>query len=152
MKKENFIRDYYTYALEVEERYKLNPVVILSQAAIESGWATSLLCHQYNNFFGITGYGRPNAYWQGSIVRLSANSLPFRTYDTAKESFLDYGRLIRAVYPQAADVSYTPTKFAQAIAYSKYISEVNGDDRPGYCNLLVAVARLIEENISQIVK
>ena len=42
---------------------------------------------------------------------------------------MDYCRLLRSAYPRAADMSANPTAFAKEIAYSPYISEVNGDNR-----------------------
>ena len=58
---------------------------------------------------------------------------------------MDYARLIRSVYPFAADVSDDPKAFARKIAYSKYISEVNGDNRAAYLALLVKVCRKISK-------
>ena len=62
-------------------------------------------------------------------------------------SFFDYARLITSAYPAAAAVSYDPAAFAHEIAYSKYISEKNGDNRTVYCRLLarlaVAIGKLI---------
>lgn len=60
---------------------------------------------------------------------------------------MDYGRLLRAQYPRAAAVSYQPAGFAQEIAYSAYICEVNGDDRVRYKKLLIA----IEQDIRAII-
>ena len=58
---------------------------------------------------------------------------------------MDYARLIRSVYPFAADVSDDPKAFARKIAYSKYISEVNGDNREAYRILLIKLCRQIEK-------
>lgn len=38
-------------------RFHLNPIILLAQAALESGWGTSRLAREANNHFGITGYG-----------------------------------------------------------------------------------------------
>ena len=70
-----------------------------------------------------------NVWWKGEGNRVGRPLLRFRVYDTPQDSFMDYARLIRSVYPFAADVSDDPKAFARKIAYSKYISEVNGDNR-----------------------
>ena len=76
--------------------------------------------------------------------------MPFRKYADTQSSFFDYARLIVTAYPVAAAVSYHPAAFAREIAYSKYISEVNGDNRVAYRRLLfsitISLQRLIEVN------
>lgn len=143
MLKNEFIALFLPLAREAGEAFRINPSVILAQAAIESGWGQSELSVQHNNYFGITAYGRKNVWWQGSSTQLDAGSLSFRTYPDPKHSFMDYARLIRSAYPKAAEVSFTPAAFAREIAYSKYISEVNGDNRETYRRLLVSICKSI---------
>ena len=80
-------------------------------------------------------------------MQLSTNSLSFRTYPDPLHSFMDYARLLRHAYTDAADVSYQPAAFALKIGYSKYISEVNGDNREAYRRMLVSISRTIEKLI-----
>ena len=142
MDKESFTRKYLPPAPVAGELYGLNPVVILAQSAIESGWGESTLATLYNNFFGLTGYGVANAYWHGGkTVPDKPDGLLFRRYDRPENSFLDFARLITTVYKQAAAVSHYPAAYAREIAYSRYISEVNGDNREAYCNMLERIAR-----------
>ena len=81
-------------------------------------------------------------------MQLSTNSLSFRTYPDPLHSFMDYARLIRHAYTDAADVSYQPAAFALKIGYSKYISEVNGDNREAYRRMLISNSRTIEKAIA----
>jgi len=148
MKKKAFIETYHSPAMKAGELFGINPVVILSQSALESGWGQSALAVRYSNFFGITAYGPNSAYWHGEAVRLGANSLMFRVYEDAENSFLDYARLIREVYPHAASLSYDPAAFARTMSQSKYISEVNGDNREAYNRTL----RLLCEQIGRLLK
>lgn len=60
-----FIREYAPLAGEAGRAFRIDPVVILAQAAIETGWGESTLCREYHNFFGITAYGLPNVWWTG---------------------------------------------------------------------------------------
>ena len=131
MTKQDFVKKFYPAAKAAGAEFNINPVVVLAQAAIESGWGESKLS-SYNNFFGITAYGRINSYWHGGKIQLADNGLPFRRYDTMENSFMDYCRLIRGSYRTSADLSFHPAAFAKSIAYSKYISEVNGDNRASY--------------------
>lgn len=148
MKKALFIKNYLPLAKEAGDAFNLNPVVILAQGAIESGWGMSTLSTQFNNFFGITGYGKKNDYWPGYLVKLHSRSLEFRAYPDARSCFHDYARLIRSTYPAAADMSYYPEVFAREIAYSKYISEVNGDDRETYRTSIISLCQSIEKELN----
>lgn len=136
----DFIRQYKPLADKAGAHYRLNPVIILAQAAIETGWGESALATEYHNFFGLTAYGLRNAFWNGTSIELGKYSLKFRVYSCPDDSFLDYARLIREVYPNAAEASYDPVAFALAISYSRYISEVNGDNREEYRNLIVVIS------------
>lgn len=143
-----FIREYAPLAGEAGRAFRIDPVVILAQAAIETGWGESTLCREYHNFFGITAYGLPNVWWTGRWTELSPRSLRFRIYPDDKCSFMDYCRLLRSTYPRAADMSANPTTFAKEIAYSPYISEVNGDNREAYRKLIVQLCRKISSQLS----
>lgn len=148
MKKDEFISNFLIPALAAGNAFRLNPAVILAQAAIESGWGQSTLSTEYNNFFGITAYGPENVWWTGEGIELGKHSLTFRVYRNPEASFMDYARLIRRAYPRAAKVSFDPPAFALEISCSKYISEVNGDNREAYRKLLVSLARQITKKIS----
>lgn len=143
MDKQSFVKQYLPAARMAGDLYRINPVVILAQSAIETGWGESLLARQYNNFFGLTGYGVVNAYWHGGKTSLGEDGLTFRRYDCPQNSFLDFARLISTVYCTAASVSKYPAAYAREIAYSRYISEVNGDNRMAYEEMLTKIARSI---------
>ena len=78
MDKQRFVEFYFPAARMAGNLYRINPVVILAQSAIESGWGESTLAQEYNNFFGLTGYGVVNAYWHGGKTDQGKNSLLFR--------------------------------------------------------------------------
>ena len=143
MIKQRFIHLYLPAAMLAGKQYKLNPAILLAQAAIESGWGESLLSTRFNNFFGITGYGNPTAYWNGETTDPADEGGPshllFRVYTSAENSFIDFARLISCAYPVAASLSFHPEAYAKEIAYSRYISEVNGDNRETYQRLLIRI-------------
>jgi len=149
MTKEAFVNTYYPLAKKAGDAFGLNPEVILAQAAIESGWASSYGARVRKNFFGITAAGSPNAYWDGSYsVSKNQYKLKFRVYQTDQDSFYDFARLITSKYKAASAVSSDTTQYAQAIAYSPYISENNGDNREGYRKGIISAA----SNISELIK
>lgn len=88
----DFISSYLPLARKAGESFRINPVVILAQAVIESGWGQSDLAREHHNFFGITAYGKKNVWWKGEGIELGVHSLRFRVYDTPQDSFMDYGR------------------------------------------------------------
>lgn len=147
MHKDEFITTFLPLAVKAGKAFSLNPAVILAQAAIESGWGQSTLSTEYHNFFGITGYGKKNSWWLGTTVCLGEHSLSFRAYRDPECSFMDYARLIRQAYPRATEVSFNPTAFALEISSSRYISEVNGDNRDAYRRLLVAIAKQLQTKL-----
>ena len=64
-KQVDFISSYLPLARKAGESFRINPVVILAQAVIESGWGQSDLAREHHNFFGITAYGKKNVWWKG---------------------------------------------------------------------------------------
>ena len=72
------------------------------------------------------------------------NPLDFRRYDTRENSFLDFARLIRNNYRSAWQVSNDPEAYAKEIAYSPYISELNGDNRETYRHSIIQIAQTIQ--------
>ena len=149
MEKQAFVEKYSPAACLAGELYRLNPAVIIAQGAIESGWGESVLAREYNNFFGITGYGVANAYWHGGKTDLGNGGLLFRRYDAPENSFMDFARLVATAYKQAAAVSFYPPAYAREIAYSRYISEVNGDNRAAYCRMLISISRFVSPLIQK---
>lgn len=141
--KRAYVNEHLPSAQAAGTLYGMDPVVILAQGALESGWGRSELAREHNNFFGITGYGRPNAHWHGQWTELEEGGLRFRRYDSARQSFLDFGRLLRGSYPIAASLSHYPDAFAREIAYSRYICEANGDNREAYRKTLARLCREI---------
>lgn len=131
MDKLSFVKKYYSLAKIAGAKFNINPVVILAQGAVESGWGDSTNAKVAHNFFGITAFGATNDYWNGDS-RQATTGLKFRVYKTDQDSFYDFARLISSKYSAAAKVSFDTNAYAHAIAYSAYIAEQNGDNRPSY--------------------
>jgi len=145
-KTEQYVTNYYELAKKAGERYKIDPLIILSQGAFESTWGTSTLATKHNNFFGITASGAVNEFWKGAAIQTNTKyQLKFRVYATAQDSFYDFARLIWSKYKSAHAAGDDYKLFAQKIANSPYISEKNGDNRTSYMNGIIAIYQNIWE-------
>ena len=147
-KKIFYLRRCRAAAEEAGRAFDMNPRVILAQGALESGWGTSCLATEHNNYFGIMGYGASNAWWHGERVELeTAGGMVhyFRHYPSPRMSFFDFARLIHTGYHRAWSFSRIPEAYAKEIAYSPYISELNGDNRERYRHSIIA----LEEEIGR---
>ena len=143
-----FVKQYYDIAQQAGTKYNINPTVILAQAAHESGWGSSYLARNCHNFFGITAYGSPNEYWKGDkIPNPKMPNLVFRIYPSDLDGFMDFAKLISLKYKAAAAVSSDSTRYAKAIAYSPYISEKNGDNRPLYEKAVIDNSSFIQSQL-----
>jgi flagellar protein FlgJ len=149
--KTDFVKTYYPLA-KIAGAGKIDPEIILAQAAEETGWGNSRLARNDNAFFGITA----GKSWKGT-TRVGDNeyALKFRTYSSPQDSFNDFVDVIttearyRASY--AAVGNYKD--YARAISYSPYISEKNGDRRPRYESNIIShyesiLAIIKKENIN----
>lgn len=136
-KRVDYVLNYYGIAEKVGKAFGINPIVILAQAAIESGWGTSALATQNNNFFGVTAYGAKNKYWTGEQRISKSSGLPFRSYSSVENGFSDFARLISTKYAIAAKASQSVTEYARIISSSPYINEKNGDNRAKYKELII---------------
>ena len=122
-----------------------------TQAAIETGWAQSDLCLQHHNFFGITAYGKKNVWWTGTSVQLSTNSSPSGTYpDPLHSSSWTMPACSATPTPMPPTSATSLPPLPLKIGYSKYISEVNGDNREAYRRILVSISRTIEKSDSEL--
>lgn len=142
-KRTDYAVKYYSIAQKVGKEFGINPIVILAQGAIESGWGTSNLSKNHNNFFGITAYGANNAYWKGAKYVSTSSGLPFRKYDSVADGFSDFARLLASKYSQAAKASHSVEEYARLISNSPYINEKNGDNRNKYKELIIQNAKVI---------
>lgn len=116
----------------------LFPSVLLAQAALESGWASSHLSALHNNFFGI----KDSASWKGQTVNMQTGevingkygmvSANFRKYPSPLQSFQDRNRLIIDL-PRydPAEMATTPEGQAKLLQDGGYATD------PNYANKLI---------------
>jgi flagellum-specific peptidoglycan hydrolase FlgJ len=142
-KRIDFVLDLYATAVKVGKKFNLNPLIILAQASLESGWGTSTLAKLNHNFFGMTAYGGKNEYWDGTARTSTSSGLKFRNYKSVEDGLSDFARTITKYYPKAAALSNDVVAYATAIAASPYINEKNGDNRTKYRQVIITSANSI---------
>jgi flagellum-specific peptidoglycan hydrolase FlgJ len=145
MTKEEFFKKYYNFAESATKGTGLSPILILSQAYVESGAGKSSLATKYNNFFGV----KADKLWQGKTVILKTREQTkdgvsytindkFRIYSNPYESFIEQIKFLKSNprYTKAGLFTY-PDNFAkQADTLQKagYATDIN------YANLLKSVS------------
>lgn len=138
---ETFVKEMWPYAVDVGSRYGLDPVTIVTQAAIETGWGREVAG---NNYFGVKSHGRPGGQVittheeiDGQRVKVQDS---FRVYDSMAESVEDYARFL-----------HENPRYAKAIAEDSHAAELAGITRAGYAtdsgymDLVAGVSKMVAE-------
>jgi len=124
---------------DAAQRLGVSPKVLLAQAALESGWGSSM---PGNNLFGI----KAGAGWSGDAVQAYTHEVSaggdtsqtgqFRVYPTLTAAVDDYVQLIsnNARYRAAIGAGNDPQAYGQALVQGGYATD------PAYANKLAAVA------------
>lgn len=165
MTPKEFIKEYYQFALRIEEETGLSAIAQISQAALESGWANSV---KGNNLFGIKDTDGINGNEQlittTEYLKNSDAKFPviiskvldpvkklykyivkdyFRKYNTPADSFRDHAKFFQTNprYSIAWSVRRDYNRFFEEIAKAKYATA------PNYADILKGVAKTILKNI-----
>ena len=172
MTPKEFIKQYKPFALETERKTGISHLLILAQAALESGWAKSV---PGNMFFGVKAtadtpenkrqlllttevLSSPTPPKEGlfveviSVKRLSGGKWLyrvkdwFRKYDSPEECFTDHAQFFfkNKRYAKALEVKADPYKFAEEVAKAGYATA------PDYADSLKKLIKTIEEYDSRI--
>ncbi len=156
MTKEEFIKKYGSFAIQSAQGTGLSPLLILSQAYLESGGAKSKLASVHYNFFGI----KAGKNWQGKKVLLKTreqrpdgteyfiNSY-FRKYDNPAQSFADHIKFLKTNprYTKAGLFSYPDNYQKQADTLQKagYATDIS------YASKLTSIANSFKNTYDKIV-
>jgi len=169
MKPSDFVKNYYPFAKQTQDKTGISAVAILAQAAWESGWGE----HAPGNMFfgvkdtdGINGNEQllvtteisryPNAKLPRiiKVVPITRNGQKyfeytiedyFRKYNSPEESFTDHAKffLVNKNYKRALLVKDDPYKFIDEIALAGYATE------PTYAASLKSSVKFIEDEIKK---
>lgn len=166
MKPSEFVKAYYPYAKQTEEKTGIDARFTLAQAALETGWGASA---PGNMFFGIKDTDGINGNEQllrtREILRTPNAKFPviisivqkakglwqyivkdwFRKYDTPEGSFTDHAQFFfkNKRYSKALEVKHDPYLFADEVAAADYATD------PDYAAVLKSIIQTIEKNIEE---
>lgn len=140
---EDFVKKLMPYALKAVEGQGFNPLVIVAQAALETGWGRHV--PDSNNYFGI----KADSSWKGQSASFSSPEYEggkfvsevssFRSYSGVLDSMRDYIDFIRSNprYGNAASQSFDPDTYFDEIARAGYATD------PDYAAKLKNISRQI---------
>ena len=140
---EDFVDKMMPYAVRAVEGIGFNPLVLVAQAALETGWGEHVPAG--NNYFGI----KAGSSWQGETESLSSTEYQngryvnivskFRKYSDVMESMEDYIDFVTSNprYQKAAARSYDPDRYFEEIAHAGYATD------PDYAGKLKTISRKI---------
>ena len=141
----NFVESLRPLAQKVASSLGVDSDVLLSQAALETGWGQKVIqCADGSssfNFFNI----KADENWKGAVVKVPTieyqngvavrQVASFRAYASPEESFADYAQFVsdNPRYQQALDCSDNPRSYVKELAKAGYATD------PSYANKVLAV-------------
>ena len=140
---EQFVEKMMPYALKAVEGMGFNPLVLVAQAALETGWGQHV--SSGNNYYGIKAGGS----WKGDSESLSSPEFEngkfvnevssFRKYSGVLDSMKDYIRFIKdnPRYQNAVNKSFSPDDYFDEIQNAGYATD------PHYADKLKRISRKI---------
>lgn len=148
---EDYVEAYGQIAFDIGELYGLPYEALIAQSAHESGWGTSGLTENANNFFGIkatSGWGGSTytaRTWEEVNGRRVEQDAVWRAYPTPYDSFDDYARLITGsgLYDSALAYPSEPYAYIQSVWESGYATDSQ------YVEKVSVTIEAIEEYIAE---
>ena len=138
---ESFIQQLWPMAKQAADKLGVSPEVILSQAALETGWGK----HVINKPNGESSYNlfniKADSRWQGDSVAKGTveyregiavqEQAKFRSYDSYQESFDDYINFLQTQprYQQALKQTENPDKFIEGLHKAGYATDPDYADK-----------------------
>jgi flagellum-specific peptidoglycan hydrolase FlgJ len=137
-----FRKKYMLAAIDAARGTKIFPKTIITAAALESNYGKSQLSKVDNNFFGIKGKGRKYKTKEQVGNKLVTITDSFKVYNTPKDSFKDYVRLLNTNRYKKAGVLTAKNELEQFRAIKKggYATDAN------YINKLNSIYKAIPVN------
>lgn len=141
MTEQFFAQKYYPIAVAATKGTPIFPDTVVTAAGLESGWNTSKLSLNDNNFFGF----KASSNWTGARVTYKTTEYVngqavtvdavFRKYPTPEDSFKDYVRLIQT----ARYVNAGVTTAVDSLAQFKALQAAGYATDPSYSYKLSAI-------------
>lgn len=93
---DRFVQELTPAARAIGAEYGIDPALIITQAAIESGWGKEVAG---NNYFGVKSHGQPGGQSVMTHEEVNGQLVPmyqdFRKYDSLEESMRDYAKFLK---------------------------------------------------------
>lgn len=136
---EEFVEKLWPYAERAAEKLGVAPEVILSQAALETGWGKFILADQQGSSFNL--FNIKAHRWDGDTVAKNAleyrdgkalhEQSQFRAYDSYQHSFDDYVRFLQTQprYSQALQHVGDPNAFIEQLHKAGYATDPQYADK-----------------------
>lgn len=147
---EQFVKKLWTLAEQTAQKLNVSPEVILSQAALETGWGQHIISNGQQSSFNLFNI-KADPAWQGKrMEKVSmeyAHGKPiqqkssFRAYDSFEQSFNDYTNFIQS-NPRYRTALETTEKAEQSLhdeSYIKGIHKAGYATDPAYSNKVLSV-------------
>ena len=144
---EAFVQQLWPHAKQAAESLGVDPVVLLAQAALETGWGQHIIQQpdgrSSHNLFNIKADGR----WSGDTVGVASleyrdgvakrEHSQFRAYDSYAESFADYAAFLQQSprYQSALAAGRDGARFASELASAGYATD------PNYANKIIGIVQ-----------
>lgn len=117
-----FKKEDITYAKEVQEKYNVPASIVLAQYALESGYGTSALATQNNNYFGMRD---GSSGWQ--------------KFSSKKDSFMAYGELLSSsLYADKTKGATNSGEYIDAIAETYAPSSDGNNNYAGQIKAIIS--------------
>jgi len=142
---ENFIRDVWDHAVDAAKKLGLDPLVLVAQSALETGWGKRVMkSSDGNSSFNLFGI-KAGQSWTGDST--AVNSLEyrdgtaalekssFRVYDSLAQSFEDYASFLKSNprYQQALDSVSDAGEFLHELQAAGYATD------PSYAQKILGI-------------
>ena len=132
-----FVESLWPYAEKAAQALGLDPRVLISQAALETGWGKHVMRTEQGssskNLFGI----KASKNWSGPKTQVQSleveagtikkKASEFRAYDSYADSFNDYTQFIsnKSRYQKAMQVTHEPDKYVNELQNAGYATDPN---------------------------
>ena len=159
--RKDFIKEYYTKAVEIISGTGIFIETLMAQAIIESQGLVngnymvggSTLAKKYNNLFGI----KADASWQGKKVNLKTGEVfsgqyvvitdAFRVYDSPVESMKDYIKFLQKNPRYTKYGVFTAKSYAEQ---AKALKAAGYATAPNYAETVTAVGDYVKKTIKEL--
>lgn len=143
----DFINTLMPHAVKAAKTLRLDPRVLLSQAALETGWGKhQIKSSEKENAFNLFGI-KADSRWAGDKVHVTTHEYisgnyvkkiePFRRYESYAESFKDYVNFIQSNprYKKAIENAESPEAYTRELQNAGYATD------PKYASKIMKIVK-----------